>query len=167
MQAQSEFALIRDRLVPALELPGQPVKRGTMAHKHIIYMMLADTAAQVGDEAAIREYAPLLEELANRDDHQPYLAIAHRVWGVAYRLAGEYAEAEARLDRALELFDELKFRWQYGRTLFELGQLAYAKAEADAAQDYFSQARVVFEEMGAIPDVTRTNEVIEAAELKR
>ena len=85
---------------------------------------------------------------------------------IHYYFGSKNVLLEQVLDRALELFDELKFRWQYGRTLFELGQLAYAKAEADAAQDYFSQARVVFEDMGAIPDVTRTNEVIEAAELK-
>ena len=164
MQAQSEFALIKDRLVPALELPGQPVKRGTMAHEHIVYMMLADSAARVGDEAAIREYAPTLEELAIRDNHQPYLAIALRAWGIAHRLAGEHAEAEARLEKALELFNDLKFQWQYGRTLFELGQLANAKSDADTARDYFSQALAAFKEMGAEPDITRTNAVIEALE---
>ncbi len=164
MQAQSEFALIKDRLVPALELPGQPVKRGTMAHEHIVYMMLADSAARVGDEAAIREYAPTLEELAIRDNHQPYLAIAQRAWGVAHRLAGEHAEAEARLEQALELFNDLKFQWQYGRTLFELGQLAYARSDADRARDYYSQALAAFEEMGAEPDITRTNDAIEALE---
>lgn len=156
MQAQSEFALIKERLVPALELPGQPVKRGTMAHKHIIYMMLADAAAHVEDEAAIREYAPLLEELTIRDDHQPYLAIAHRAWGVAHRLAGEYAEAEERLVKAQELFIALEMRWQYGRTLYELGQLAHAKSDTESARDYFSQALSIFEEMGAEPDIART-----------
>ena len=156
MQAQSEFALIKERLVPALELPGQPVKRGTMAHKHIIYMMLADAAARVGDEESIREYAPVLEELAIKDDHQPYLAVAHRAWGVAHRLAGEYAEAEARLVRAQELFAAQDIRWQYGRTLYELGQLAQARSNTEAARDCFSQALSVFEEMGAEPDMART-----------
>jgi tetratricopeptide (TPR) repeat protein len=135
-----------------------------MAHKHIVYMMLADSAALVGDENAIREYAPLLEDLALRDNHQPYLAIAQRAWGVAHRLAGEHAEAEARLEAALDQFDELNLQWQYGRTLFELGQLANAKSDADTARDYFSQALAAFKEMGAEPDITRTNAVIEALE---
>ena len=156
MQAQSEFALIKKRLVPALELPGQPVKRGTMAHKHIIYMMLADAAAHVGDEEAIREYAPTLEELAVRDEHQPYLAVAHRAWGVAHRLAGEHAEAEERLFKAQKLFAELEFRWQYGRTLYELGQLAHARSDAESAREYFSQALSVFEQVGAEADIART-----------
>jgi hypothetical protein len=78
LQAKSEFAQVRDRLVQALELPGQPVKRGTMAHEHIVYMMLTDSAAHSGDESSVRKYAPLLEELATRDNHRPYMAIAHR-----------------------------------------------------------------------------------------
>jgi tetratricopeptide (TPR) repeat protein len=132
-----------------------------MAHKHIVYMMLVDTAAREGDEAALREYAPLLEELALRDDHRPYLAVAHRAWGVAHRLAGEYSAAEERLKQALELFEELQSRWQIGRTLFVLGELALATSEKEAAGDYFSRAQEMFEEMGAGPDVARTTSVLE------
>jgi hypothetical protein len=79
-----------------------------MAHEHIVYMMLVDSAARAGDEGAIRNFVPQLEELAVRDDHKPYLAMSHRAWGVAHRLAGEYSEAESRLEKALEIFEELE-----------------------------------------------------------
>jgi tetratricopeptide (TPR) repeat protein len=157
LQAKSEFALVRERLERALELPGQPVKRGTMAHEHIVYMMLTDSAARVGDEAAIRQHVPMLEELAIRDDHKPYLAIAHRAWGVAHRLAGEYTEAEKRFNMAMDLFKELETPWQMGRTHFEMGELARAVSNEDLARGYFSQALALFEGLGAVPDVDRTN----------
>jgi tetratricopeptide (TPR) repeat protein len=132
-----------------------------MAHEHIVYMMLVDSAVRAGDETAIRQFAPQLEELALRDDHKPYLAVAHRAWGVAHRLAEEYQEAETRLEKALEIFEEIKTRWQIGRTLFELGELAMAKADGGAAQSYFSRAQDLFEELGAGPDMIRTQTMIE------
>ena len=132
-----------------------------MAHEHIVYMMLVDAAASVYDETGIRRNAPHLEQLASRDDHQPYLAIAHRAMGVAHRLAGEHNEAEMRLNQALELFEARDLRWQVGRSLHELGELAISKSETEAANDFFSRARSVFEEMGAIPDLYCTEAKIE------
>ena len=132
-----------------------------MAHEHIVYMMLVDSAARAEDETAIRRFAPKVEELALRDDHKPYLAVAHRAWGIAHRLAGEYTDAETSLEKALEIFEELETSWQLGRTLFEMGELAMAKADSGAAHSYFSRAQDVFEEINAGPDVARTAAVLE------
>jgi tetratricopeptide (TPR) repeat protein len=132
-----------------------------MAHEHIVYMMLVDAAARAGDEAAIRKFAPKLEELALRDKHKPYLAVAHRAWGVAHRLAGEYAEAKDRNEAALEIFESLGTQWQIGRTLFEMGELAIARSESETARDYFTKAQEMFAEMKAKPDLIRTQAKIE------
>lgn len=146
----------------ALDLPGQPVKRGTMAHQHIIYMMLADSAGQLRDAEALPRYAARLEELARRDGHQPYLAVAQRAWGIAHRLNAEYAPAEARLAEALALFEDRGARWQAGRTLLEMAELALAQADAAAAREHFSQALAEFEALGASPDAGRTRAALQA-----
>lgn len=125
-------------------------------------MILADSAALVRDEAAIRRYAPMLEELATRDNHRHYLAIAHRAWGIAHRLAGEYDSAETRLMQALDVFGELETRWQLGRTLFEIGELEHARSNTEAARDYFSQALAAFEAVQAMPDAARTRNIVES-----
>ena len=145
----------------SLETPGQPIKNGSMAHEHSVYMMLADSAAQAGDEPVLRKYAPLLEELALRDQHRPYLAVAQRAWGVAHRLAGEYAEAEMRLNKALELFEGFQARWQIGRTLAELAALAQARTDPDRAEAHLTLALSNFEAMGATPDVERIRRALE------
>jgi tetratricopeptide (TPR) repeat protein len=160
LQAEGEFAPIEENLKPALELSGQPVKRGTMAHEHIVYMMMTDSAARARDEAAIRRYTPRLEELARRDEHRPYLAIADRAWGVAHRLAGEYEDAEIRLKKAIEAFTELDSQWQLGRTLFEMAELERARSNVEAAKDYGSQALAAFEVMGAEPDLARVRAML-------
>lgn len=133
-----------------------------MAHEHIVYMMLVDSAVRAGNEKTIRQYAPQLEELALRDDHKPYLAVAHRAFGVAHRMAEEYPEAETRLEKALEIFEKLGTRWQIGRTLFEMGELALAMSNGEAAQGYFSRAQDLFEELGAGPDASRTEALIKS-----
>jgi tetratricopeptide (TPR) repeat protein len=134
-----------------------------MAHEHIVNMMLVDAAARAGDEDMIRRFAPKLEELALRDNHKPYLAVAHRAWGIAHRLAGEYSDAEKRMEEALEIFESLGTKWQTGRTLFELGELALAKSENEAAHNHFARAQEMFEEMGAGPDATRTKAIIQSS----
>jgi hypothetical protein len=77
-----------------------------MAHDHQVYMLLADAAAERRDLGSLREYAPKLEALAERDEHRLYRAIAQRAHGVASRLTGETADAESHLNQALALFAE-------------------------------------------------------------
>lgn len=133
-----------------------------MAHQHVVYMMLADSAARAHDEAAIRRYAAPLEELATQDEHRPYQAIAHRAWGVAHRLAGEYAEAEARLSQAMGLFEALEANWQVGRTLVELAELELARANQPSACDHLTRALALFEGLRAGPDEERTRLALQA-----
>ena len=160
--AKGEFALLRESLEPALQLSGQPVQRGTMAHEHAVCMMLVDAATMAGDAAGLRQYAPRLEQLALRDDHRLYLAIAHRGWGVAHRLAGEYPEAEARLKQALELFQGMQAGWQLGRTLGELAELDLARSDSGAALGHYNQALEAFEALAAAPDAERTRQALAA-----
>jgi tetratricopeptide (TPR) repeat protein len=129
---------------------------------HDLYAMLADAAAQQRDEVALQEHTPLLEETAALLDHTLYLAVANRAWGVLHLLEGEYAEAEARLNQALELFQGLDTRWQIGRTFYELADLSLAQSNPAKARDYFARALVSFEEMKAVPDMARTQAALES-----
>jgi len=148
--AEGEFALVRHHLEDALQ------RTGAWVGDHDLYAMLADAAAQQRDQAALREYAPLAEETARRYDHTLYQAVAHRAWGVLHWLTGAAPAAEARLNLALALFQQLETRWQVGRTLFELGELALARLEAGTAREYFSRAHTAFEQLGAGRDAART-----------
>jgi tetratricopeptide (TPR) repeat protein len=152
--AEGEFALLRDYLQAAGNKPVSA--RGLLFHDDELYSMYLDLAVQQRDEAALCQYAPLAEELAIRDGHLMNQANAHRAWGVLHRLQGEYAASEARLNQALELFQGLGTRWQIGRTLYELGELAQARTDPFVARDYFSRALASFKEMKTVPDMART-----------
>jgi hypothetical protein len=151
---QGEFALVRHHLEIAVNQTGEWVG------DHDMYTTLVDTATLECNEAAIRQYAPRAEELANSLGHRLYQAIVHRAWGVAHRLASEYAESEERLHRALVIFSELGTPWQRGRTLFELGELAKVRQQTAVARDFFSRALTDFEVMQARPDSARTRHVL-------
>jgi tetratricopeptide (TPR) repeat protein len=148
--AEGEFALVRQILEAAVDLPAEWIG------DHDMYVMLADVAASQHDLAGIQKYAPQAEVLAERYQHLLYQAITHRAWGVAYRLTGDYIQSDARLKKALNLFIRLDARWQAGRTLFELGELARASNELVAAQSWFAEALSAFEEMNAQIEVKRT-----------
>ena len=162
LRAEGEFALVKEIVETALDKSGQPVNTGTMAHDHDVYMALADAAMETRDEAALRTYAPLLMELAERDGHGLYLAIAQRADGVARRLAGDTAGAEAQLHLALEVFERLGARWQVGRTLFELGEAAVKAENGEAARTYWGRALAAFEAIQARPNAERTQEALAA-----
>lgn len=158
--ARGEFALVKEQLETGLKTSGQPVRRGTMAHDHDVYAILADTAAQERNLDALRKYAPLIEELAVRDDHRLYRAVAYRAQGVLHRLKGDYTESKTCLARALELFEQLGARWQIGCTHDELGELARTQNEFEKARDHFTLALAAFEELRAAPEVEKTRVVL-------
>lgn len=160
LTAKGEFALVTEQLEAALKTSGQPVRYGTMAHDHDVYAILADAAAQERNLDSLRKYAPLIEELAVRDDHRLYRGIAQRAHGVLHRLKGDYHEAQVRLTRALELFEQLDARWQIGRTQAELGELARAQKESDKAREHFTQALALFEELHAAPEAEKMRSVL-------
>jgi TolA-binding protein len=152
---EGEFALVRQHMEVSLH------SSSAWIADHDIYATLVDMAALQRDEASIRQYAPQAEELAARYGHSLYQAVTHRAWGVAHWLAGEYPEAEARFNQALDLFNGLNTRWQIGRTLFELGELAAVQRKTNKAREYFTRAHAAFEEMGAAPDAVRTQAALE------
>lgn len=157
--AEGEFALVRQHLEAALDRP--TALPNATCGDHDLYAMLADVAVFQRDTDALSRYAPLAEAAADRYQHRLYQGVAYRAWGVLHLLRGEHAEAETRLRLALEQFELLGARWQIGRTLFELGEQAVARADVPGARDTYSRALFVFEEVKAEPDAARTRRALE------
>jgi len=149
-----------EKLENVMKLNGQPVKRGTMAHEHIVTMMLTEAAARLRDQEALDRYASRLEELAERDGHRPYLAIARRARGIHHHLAGEFEQAEAHLQEALTTFNKMGAQWQAGRTLYELAEVKFTEADKLATEVYLGQALDLFTALEAGPDIARTQAVL-------
>ncbi len=158
--AEGEFALVSKRLEASLELSGQPVKRGTMAHEHIVYMMIVEGAVISEDLPALEKFVPRLSELADRDRHLPYTAIAQRAQGVMHRLTGAHDEARTALNAALLVFEEAGMDWQAGRTLTELGLLESTRGDQEAAEALYNRAMDIFERIRAKPAFDRARDAM-------
>jgi tetratricopeptide (TPR) repeat protein len=156
LKAEGEFAQAVDYLESGISAMSHLVA------KHDVITMLADISVEHDNLELIEKYAHQAEELANRYDHRLYQAISHRALGAANRLKNEYKQAENRLTKALEIFKELDCTWQLGRTYYEFGQLAIAQDEAAEAKKHFGKAIEHFEEMGAKPDLERTQAALKS-----
>jgi hypothetical protein len=150
-----------ETLETALDKSGQPVKRGTMAHDHHVYMLLTESAANRRDTADLARYAPRLAELAERDNHRLYRAIAYRAQGVAERLAGSLDEARAHLNQALVAFAQLNAGWQIGRTECELAEVDLAGGDRIAGREHLGRALAAFDALKAGPDAERMRAALE------
>ena len=157
--AEGEFVLVRQHLEAAVD------QSSDWVGDHDIYTLLADAAARQGDLPALQRYAPLAEQSAISHDHRLYRAIGHRAFGVAHRMAGQYDQAQDRLQKALDIFMQHEARWQIGRTYLELGLLAKAQGVGATANMHLSNALAEFEKQGAAPDLARARAVL--AELGR
>lgn len=158
--AEGEFARTQRHLSAGLKIAadaGAPPQGG-----HDLYTLLVDTAVLERDADALRKYAGLAEQAARSIDHQLNLGIAHRAWGVAHTLAGEFAEAQSRLEQALQVFSAYPAPWQVGRTLFELALLAKAAGQKDKARAHLAKALDAFEGLQAVPDVRKAREALAA-----
>jgi tetratricopeptide (TPR) repeat protein len=159
--AEGEFALVTQHLQRALERPlFAPKYASAPVADHNVYALLADTAAQQRDLAALERYVPLAEELANHHDHSLHQAIAHRAWGVAHRLKGDTHLAEKRLGQALDLFEQMGAVWQIGRTHREMAELFSATQDTARARDHYQQAQKHFEQLGAVAEIGRLREAL-------
>lgn len=70
----------------------------------------------------------------------------------------EPAFAQARLERALDIFTELETHWQIGRTYFELFNLAKRSGEREKANRFLSLSQSAFEKAGAVFELERVKE---------
>lgn len=158
--AEGEFALVKNFLEAAGKIPVST--QGFLMNETERYFLLADLAVLERDEIALRHYAPRAEETAVTDGHILFQASSHRAWGVLHRLEGKYEEAEAQLNQALDMFEKIETRWQMGRTLYELAELAQAQTDIAKARNHFLRALVIFDEIKAVPDAARTRAALES-----
>lgn len=156
--AEGEFALVQEYSLAAL---AQPSMGWIAVGDHDLYSLLANSASMQRDPDALAQYVPLAEDTARRYDHKLYRAIACRARGVALRLMGDYEQAESSLSQALELFSDLDTAYQVGQTLFELGDLAIVAEAADRAREELTRSLLVFESLGAAPDVARVRSLLQ------
>lgn len=158
MKAEGEFAQVAEYLKGGMSTAAGLLEIGD----YDLITMLADIAAEHDELDYLNEYALQAENFAKQLDHRLYQAISHRSMGVKHRLDSDYKQAENRLTKAMEIFEDLETTWQLGRTHYEFGQLYAAQDKPKEARKHYEQAIKRYESMGARPNIERTQAALKA-----
>jgi adenylate cyclase len=78
-----------------------------------------------------------------------------RLQGTIARHQGEYARSEKLLLESAKIFSAAYEKLESARTAYELGLLALIQTKYDEAQQYFIEARTIFDEVGADKELLR------------
>jgi serine/threonine-protein kinase len=151
--ALREGLLIREGL--AAEQPADPIRRGALAEsRYHLGTVLARVSKRGPDDEriyreAIEEQKRLLAETRQHPEQQGKLARFLNNLGILLRDGGRIDDAQAALDEAKLLLDELitsspnnpGHRWQRARTLNNLGSLWQARGSPDRTESLLDKAR--------------------------
>ncbi len=108
-----------------------------------------ETLLALGEHDAATALLAELEEQARATGRVWALTIASRCRALLSAAAGDSDAAYARLDRALELHEQLQQPFERGRTLLVRGTLQRRNREKRPARESLTQALAVFDELGA------------------
>jgi hypothetical protein len=72
---------------------------------------------------------------------------------------GEFESASKLIRASARVFEESNEQLELARSIFELGQLADAGGNTNAAREYFRRARTLFSLLGADLDLSRLNQL--------
>ncbi len=169
LKAQGEFTLIWEnigKLDGALSIwlggnSGPTKSTPSVSPYFSLLTQLADTAAELRDLARLKEYAPRAEERASHYGHSLFLGVARRARGIEQLLTGDHARAQDSLHQALALFQKYHARWQIGRTLLALGELALAQSNPLEARACYSEALAQFNSLGAVRYIEQAQNALE------
>jgi DNA-binding CsgD family transcriptional regulator len=119
------------------------------------------------DVGAARAAADELAALAVRFDAALPRAIASRAEGTVLLAEGDARQALVVLRRAWDLWLGLDAPYESARVRIHIGLACRAVGDADTAELELAAARTVFDDLGAVRDVARVDDLVERAEAIR
>jgi DNA-binding CsgD family transcriptional regulator len=123
------------------------------------YVGVAIAAADVG---AARAASDELGRIAEGVDAPVLLAMAARAEGAVRLADGDASTAIAALRRSLSIWQSLGAPYEAADTRVLIGRACRALGDLDTAAIEFDAARRVLEDLGAVPDVRRVDELVNA-----
>ncbi len=113
-----------------------------------VYLLIAEARARDNaDCGEVEEYLQkawvLIEELDSKQGRAAHYFASGRI----QKRRGDFAEARAHLDKALECFKELKWRKMVGRACAEYAGVLSISGKMGDAISYFEKARSIFQDL--------------------
>lgn len=132
-----------------------------------IYRLLGETAIAKSDLDATRTWAQKLDavtkSLTKEPANIPTLQRGEllRFHGMVAAQMQNWKQAEKNFLRSVDIFRELCSRLNVGRSLYQLGQMAFKQGRVEISIRHLEEALRIFEQIGANLDVQRVKSMLE------
>jgi tetratricopeptide (TPR) repeat protein len=147
--------------IDSLEESRRVYWRGGPTAWHTLFLaeslrLLVRAAFEAGDATRAQEAADELTKLAEKFDSPPVWAFAWRGEAACRTAAKDSPSAVALLERSREIWERLGWKYDLASTWLEIGEAHAAGGSGGPAKEAFESALRLFREIGAEPDIERT-----------
>jgi ATP/maltotriose-dependent transcriptional regulator MalT len=129
-------------------------------HLYRVLPAYVEILLAAGDLPAARVGADELIEASSAIDAPALRGTAHHARGAVLLAEGDAQRALVDLRSALSVWQELESPYEGARTRLLIGQACAAVGDLDTAHMEYDSARLVFEKLGAVPDLAGAEELL-------
>jgi DNA-binding NtrC family response regulator/tetratricopeptide (TPR) repeat protein/transposase len=117
---------------------------------------LAEFHLSQGGHEQAREYLELAQGRLKEEMYLPVSGLIQRLTGQLEAAGGRLAEARQHIAQSVSVFMTTEIPYERAKSYFEMGVLLKKARDIKGAESNLSQARAIFERLGAEPDIEQT-----------
>jgi len=127
---------------------------------------LSDAYARNGNVAEAIKYNTECIETAKKLNDQYILSCTHQVSGIIYTKTKEFDKAESEFNKAITMIKEQNRPYNLADFYSDFGKMYKAKGDNENARKYLTDARDIFQKIGAKDYLAKTEKELESIEQK-
>ena len=123
---------------------------------------LAELHVSMGGHEQAGEYLELAQGRLKEEMYLPVSGLIQRLTGRLEAASGRLAEAKQHIAQSLSIFTTTEIPFELARSYYEMGLLLWKAHDPKGAEGNLLQAKVIFERLGAEPDLEQTKRALAA-----
>lgn len=125
-------------------------------------LALAECHFLQGGYQQAREYIELAQGRLKTEKSLSMSGLIQRLTGQLEAAVGHLPEARQHIAQSISIFTTTYIPYEIARSQYEMGQLLKLEQDIKGATEYLTQAKAVFEKLGAKPDFEATEKALES-----
>ncbi|HVG20624.1 MAG TPA: sigma 54-interacting transcriptional regulator, partial [Blastocatellia bacterium] len=121
---------------------------------------LAEFHLSQGGHDQAREYLELAQGRLKEEMYLPVSGLIQRLTGQLEAAGGRLAEARQHIAQSVSVFTTTEIPYELAKSYFEMGVLLKKARDLKGAESNLSQAKAIFEKLGAEPDIDQTRKAL-------
>jgi predicted ATPase len=126
-----------------------------------IYCKQAELQLVMGEPEAALALCTAAQELNEATVDRLAYALLARISGLVCAAQDRWEKIDGCFTQSLDLLRDMGLTYELGRTFYEYGRCKASYGYREAAVAYLEEARVIFQRLGAVPDLEKTTAFLE------